>query len=76
MSFTATPVVTPGQGISHKLRLVFVAEFLELLSPACLGILYQRTSVGLRYGKYMLLNEAFLENRTISVASAFRLQLP
>lgn len=56
------------QGISQRLRLVFVAEFLEPLSPACLGILYQRTCVGLRYGNHALLNETFLESRTISVA--------
>ena len=67
MSFTAPPPKA-GEGISHKLRLAFVAEFLEPLSPACLGILYQRTCVGLRYGKNVLLNETFLERRTICVA--------
>ncbi len=76
MSLTATPKINWGQGISNKLRLVFVAEFLELLSPACLGILYQRTCVGLRYGKYVLLNENFLESRTISVALVLRRELP
>ena len=76
MSLTATPVLTPGQGISHRLRLVFVAEFLELLSPACLGILYQRTCVGLRYGIHVSLNEIFLESKTISLAITFRLRLP
>jgi len=35
---------------SRKLTPSFFAEFLELLSPASLGILYQPTSVGLRYG--------------------------
>jgi hypothetical protein len=64
------------QGISHKLRLVFVAEFLEPPLPACLGILYQRTSVGLRYGKYVLLNETFLESETISLVRPFRFGLP
>ena len=76
MSLTATLTIKSGQGISNKLRLVFVAEFLELLSPACLGILYQRTRVGLRYGKYVLLNETFPENRTISVGRSFRFSLP
>ena len=76
MLLTEIPVIIPGQGISHRLRLVFVAEFLELLSPACLGILYQRTRVGLRYGIHVLLNENFLENKTISVALALRRRLP
>ena len=75
MSLTATPKINWGQGISNKLRLVFVAEFLELLSPACLGILYQRTSVGLRYGKNVLLNETFLDGETISIALALLLRL-
>ncbi len=65
-----------GQGISHRLRLAFVAEFLEPLSPACLSILYQRTCVGLRYGKKVLLNEIFLESRTICVGLALRRSLP
>jgi hypothetical protein len=65
-----------GQGISRKLRLAFVAEFLEPLSPACLGILNQRTCVSLRYGKNVLLNETFLELRTICVARTYRLDSP
>ena len=75
MSLTETPIRS-GQGISHRLRLVFVAEFLEPLSPACLGILYQRTCVGLRYGKKVLLNEIFPENETVSVARPLRIGLP
>jgi len=59
--FYCDPDFMSGQGISQRLRLVFVAEFLKLLSPACLSILYQRTSVGLRYGYDVLLNEIFLE---------------
>jgi hypothetical protein len=35
---------------SRNLTPSFFAEFLEPLSPAGLGILYQPTSVGLRYG--------------------------
>ena len=58
------------------LRLVYVAEFLEPLSPACLGILYQRTCVGLRYGTYVLLNEIFPESRTASLARPLRFELP
>ncbi len=34
------------QGISHRLRPAFVAEFLEHSSPDRLGILYQSTCVG------------------------------
>ena len=75
MSFTAAPPKA-GQGISNKLRLVFVAEFLEPLSLACLGILYQRTRVGLRYGKNVLLNEIFLESKTASVVRPLRFGLP
>ena len=75
MSLTAT-WLNARQGISHRLRLVFVAEFLELLSPACLGILYQRTCVGLRYGIHVSLNETFLESKTISLVIALRLRLP
>ena len=70
------PRLYVGEGISQRLRLVFVAEFLEPLSPACLGILYQRTCVGLRYGKHVSLNEIFLESRTTSLVLALRLKLP
>ena len=70
------PRLYVGEGISPRLRLGFVAEFLEPLSPACLGILYQRTCVGLRYGNYVLLNETFLESETISLARPLRFGLP
>ena len=76
MSLTEGGTRRHPQGISHRLRPAFVAEFLEPLSPACLGILYLRTSVGLRYGKKVLLNEIFLESRTICVALALRRRLP
>ncbi len=75
MSLTVSRLYV-GKGISHRLRLAFVAEFLEPLSPACLGILYQRTCVGLRYGKEVLLNEIFPENETVSVARPLRIGLP
>lgn len=75
MSLTEILTIKSGQGISNKLRLVFVAEFLELLSPACLGILYQRTCVGLRYGIYVFLNENFLESKTISLDLVLRRNL-
>ena len=65
----------------HSLRLVFVAEFLEPLSPDCLGILYQSTSVGLRYGFTFTHHEFFLERKMdfysplISRGIAFAAQL-
>ena len=43
--------------------------------PLALVVYHQRTCVGLRYGKNVLRNEIFLENRTICVARTLRLGL-
>jgi len=43
------------QGISRRLRLAFVAEFLNHLSPGHLSLLDQPTCVGLRYEKICVL---------------------
>ena len=38
-------------------------------------VYHRRTCVGLRYGNHVLLNEIFLESRTICVALALQLEL-
>jgi hypothetical protein len=67
------------QGISHRLRLAFVAEFLNPLSPGHLSLLDLPTCVGLRYGKICVLASLtavimrlFWETETYQIISCYQ----
>ena len=75
MSFTVPPIAR-GRASPIGYAQLLLPSSLNHCRPLALVVYHQRTCVGLRYGKKVLLNEIFLESETICVSFALRLRIP